>query len=215
MPPTLKGLGAAESKRELALQKNTHRQASSVRPEQASSIHGAESGWCTASRCALPEMCLLFFFADEWLYKPEGLFKYALWVSLERDRIIKQFWIEKKSTPGKKQNKKQRIFFDAHSELNRKWIAVQRISSATVISVMLEALTPHLLRVVGTTHCKEQRGNGVSIHRAVQAASLRDQADKKKKRGLFMHCWLQSKPHREGCLATAHRRLQRKQSSFK
>lgn len=56
--------------------------------------------------------------------------------------------------------------------LNRKWISVQRISSATVISVMLKALTPHLLRVVGTTHCKEQRGNGVSVHRAAQAASL-------------------------------------------
>lgn len=45
---------------------------------------------------------------------------------------------------------------------------------------MLEAPTPHLLRVVETTHCKEQKGNGVSIHRAAQAAALRDQADQKK-----------------------------------
>lgn len=67
--------------------------------------------------------------------KPENLFKYALRKSLERDRIIKQLWIEKKSTLGKKQkNKNQRVFFDARSELNRKWITVQHISSATSFS---------------------------------------------------------------------------------
>lgn len=33
--------------------------------------------------------------------------------SLERDCIIKQFWIEKKITPLKK---KQRVFFNTHTE---------------------------------------------------------------------------------------------------
>lgn len=68
------------------------------------------------------------------------------------DRIVKQFWIEKKSTRGKK----TRVFLDAHSALNRTWIAVQYILSATAISVMLEAHTPHLLRAVGATHCKSR-----------------------------------------------------------
>lgn len=97
--------------------------------------------------------------------KSGGMFNDAVSCKGDSMCIVKQFCIEKKSTQGTKKG----VIFDVYSELNRKQIAVQHIG---FISVMLEALTPHLLRIVRATHCKEQRGNGVSINWTPQTTSL-------------------------------------------
>lgn len=87
-----------------------------------SSIHGSVSGWCTTSQYGLTQMCLLLFFFSLLMNDCKNLEACLSmhWVSLG-DSIIKQFWIEKKSTPGKRKKRKKKkkrevILFNAHSE---------------------------------------------------------------------------------------------------
>lgn len=80
----------------------------------ASSIHG--TGWCAASLYVLTEMLLFFLQMNDCK-------NLEICLSMQRDCIIKRFWVQKKSTQGKKLS----IFLNAHSEQEMICCSVSRV----------------------------------------------------------------------------------------
>lgn len=130
------------------------------------------------------------------------------------DGIIKQFWEEKKSTleKKKKKNNKKEVFFflNAHSD----W---QELNSLECQCHLSHARSTSHLTYWGlwAPHTAKSREEMLLTPHSPSGCISVTRLTKKTTVSFHALLWTRSKHHQQGFLATAHRRLLKKQSSFK